>query len=286
VLHLIQNVKDQEKITLAKVIPFLEWMIITSCDLACPGCDRFIDFNHPWIESLDQLKENMNKWSTMLQPKRIALIGGEPLLHPQLNDIIVHTRKCFPNSIIEIFTNGIMLNKHPDLAKILQENNPTFISITIHNSSGVIKNRIYNNIKEYIAGKEIDYEVDDATAYKGWYDYRKKINGALKPWNDNDINASYRACGVNAIPIIYKNRLYKCPPISMLKTHATKYNMLNDVDWQPYLNYDGISADCNASQLKEFIDNIFKPHSICGMCPATPVLKIQQDAAVKNKKLG
>ena len=87
----------------------------------------------------------------------------------------------------------------------------------------------------------------------------------------------------NVYPIIYKNRLYKCPPISMLETHLTKSLQLDDNDWKPYLEYKGLGVDFKESDLEEFIDNIQKPHSICAMCPANPVLKRQEEAIVKHK---
>ena len=48
-------------------------------------------------------------------------------------------------------------------------------------------------------------EVTDPTQ-GGWYDYRRVIDGVLKPWNDNDPTSSYKNCGVNIYPIIYKNK--------------------------------------------------------------------------------
>jgi organic radical activating enzyme len=259
-------------------------MITTSCDLACPGCDRFIDFNHSWHETLDELKTNMDVWARRIQPKRISLIGGEPLIHPNLCEIVSHTRQCFPDSIIEIFTNGILLNTQPHLIDTLIKNSPSFISITIHTQNQIIKDLINTNIKNFIQDKDIEFEISDATE-AGWYDYRKTINNKTKPWNDNNPEKSYKSCGVKLIPIVYKNQLYKCPPISMLKTQATKYNFLNDPDWEPYLNYTGLNVDCSDEQLDTFVKNIFKPNYICGMCPASPVLKAQLEPVIKNKKL-
>lgn len=258
-------------------------MITTSCDLACPGCDRFIDFDHSWHEPLSELKTNMDVWASRIQPKRVSLIGGEPLIHPYLCEIVSHTRKCFPNSIIEIFTNGILLNKQPNLIDTLIKNSPAFISITIHTRNQTVKNLINDNIKNYIQNKGIDFEISDATK-GGWYKYRNISNNKIKPWNDNNAEESYRTCGVKLMPIIYKNKLYKCPPISMLKTQATKYNFLDDLDWKPYLNYAGLDVNCSHNELDAFIKNIFMPNYICGMCPAFPVISAQPEPIIKNKK--
>ena len=51
---------------------------------------------------------------------RIALLGGEPLLNKRLIDYISLTRQYFPNSIIEIVTDGLLL---PQWGELDGENN-------------------------------------------------------------------------------------------------------------------------------------------------------------------
>lgn len=277
-------------------IQYLEWMITTSCDLACPGCDRFIDYNHNWTENLSEIESNMNFWSKHLDPDNLTLIGGEPLLHPYIYRIIQIARENFNHSCVEIYTNGLLFPKRPKLVDKLLELGNCKISLTYHNQDPQIRNIIDKNIKKYVFKnfnwyqtgpntwryKDIEFETTDPTQ-GGWYDYRKNIDGVLKPWTDNDPQSSYNNCTANVYPIIYKNRLYKCPPISMLETHLTKTFQLGDEDWKPYLEYKGLSTDFKEQELEEFVNNISKPNSICAMCPANPQLKPQQEAVVKHK---
>jgi MoaA/NifB/PqqE/SkfB family radical SAM enzyme len=270
-------------------------MITTSCDLACPGCDRFIDHNHNWTEDFELVRDRMLGWSKIIQPKNLTIIGGEPLIHPRIYDIIRHARNTFPNTTIEVFTNGLLLPKKPLFEETLQEIGNSQINLTLHNQNQRVRDKIFENIQEFIIKEnpwnqvsqnkwnfqEVALELDDPTQ-GGWYDYRKLVNGKLKPWNDKNPTASYNACGVNIFPIAYDGRLYKCPPISMLHTHLEKFNRLDDPDWQPYLKYKGIGLDSSAEKIAEFVDNIFNPHEICGMCPANPFLKPQEEAVLKH----
>jgi organic radical activating enzyme len=270
-------------------------MITTSCDLACPGCDRFIDYDHPWHEELEELKSNMTAWGKRLDPDNFTIIGGEPLIHPGIYDIIKHSRQCFDHARIEVYSNGFFLSKRENLLEVLLDVQPAKLSVTLHNSDESIKEKIRDNIRKHIIKdfewreeenniwryQDVELEVTDPTQ-GGWYDYRQKINGQLKPWSDNNPSMSYTNCGVNIYPIIYKNKLYKCPPISMLKTHATKYNMLDDKDWESYLEYKGLNVDCSEYELQGFVANVFEPHPICAMCPAYPELKPQEDALLKG----
>lgn len=278
-------------------LQYLEWMITTSCDLACPGCDRFIDFDHRWHQDFDKLCQNMNEWSDHLDPDNLTIIGGEPLIHPEIYNILKHARKTFNHARIEVFSNGLLLSKKPKLLKTLLDIQPAKLHITFHNKNPQVRKSIEDNIKKHIFKnyqwrmvheklwkfQDVELEISDPTE-GGWYDYRQNINGVLKPWKDNNPELSYQNCTANIYPIIYKNRLYKCPPISMLRTHAEKYGLTDDEDWEPYLKYKGLGLDFNESDLEEFIDNINKPHSICNMCPANPKLKPQEEAFVKGNR--
>lgn len=279
-------------------IPNLEYMITTSCDLACPGCDRFIDHGHAYVEPYEDIVNNMEKWFKRLDPDHVTIIGGEPLLHPRIYDILKEARRIFDHATIEVYTNGFLLPKRPDILKVLKKIGNAKISCSIHNRNPKIRKVIEDNLwssfyskgnwtkVNSIAHKQDDVivEVTDPTE-GGWYDYRRNIDGKLKPWNDQDPDASYKACGVNVYPILYKGQLYKCPPISMLRTHATKFFMLDDPDWAPYLEYKGLDADCDEETLGNFVKNIFSPNKICAMCPANPQLKPQDEAVIKSIKL-
>lgn len=41
---------------------------------------------------------------------RFMLLGGEPLLHPQLKDLALIVRQYFPTTKIDILSNGIKAN--------------------------------------------------------------------------------------------------------------------------------------------------------------------------------
>lgn len=276
----------------------LEYMITTSCDLACPGCDRFIDHGHAFVEKFEDIVSNMEQWFKRLDPDHVTIIGGEPLLHPRIYDILTEARRIFDHAVIEVYTNAFLLPKRPKIFNVLKKIGNAKVSCSIHNKNPKYREIVERNLHQafYSKGKWFEtspnthtcetvvLEVTDPTQ-GGWYDYRRVVDGVLKPWNDNDPTSSYKNCGVNIYPIIYKNKLYKCPPISMVRTHLTKNFMLEDKDWEPYLKYEGLDPDCDEQELEKFVNNIYEPHSICAMCPANPVLKPQEEAVVKNVKI-
>lgn len=92
--------------------PFiLETHLADHCNLNCKGCSHFApladgeifidiaDFKRD-IQRLKQLFDHIDE---------IRLMGGEPLLHPELLSFMDFARAAFPKARIAVFTNGILL---------------------------------------------------------------------------------------------------------------------------------------------------------------------------------
>lgn len=74
--------------------------------------------------------------------KRIRLMGGEPLLNPELPKFISITREVFPDSNIRVVTNGILI-PYVDTA-VLKTMNQYFVGfdITQYPPTKMIKEKI------------------------------------------------------------------------------------------------------------------------------------------------
>lgn len=88
----------------------LEYHLADHCNLNCAGCSHFSPIAEPRFASLDRFEENLRKlkeWN--FEIGQFNLLGGEPLLHPQIRDFILITKKYLFNTRIVIKTNGILL---------------------------------------------------------------------------------------------------------------------------------------------------------------------------------
>ncbi|MBK9170850.1 MAG: radical SAM protein [Bryobacterales bacterium] len=74
------------------------------CNLACTYCNEFDDFSPP--VPLDVMKLRLDLLAR-LGTKVVSISGGEPLLHPQLDEIIAHTRQH--GMMAGMITNGYLL---------------------------------------------------------------------------------------------------------------------------------------------------------------------------------
>src|SRR5271157_1508981 len=83
---------------LAHIIP------IRRCNLSCTYCNEYDDFSKP--VPTDRMKQRIDHLAR-LGTSIITFSGGEPLLHPELDELIAHIRK-YP-VIAAIITNGYLL---------------------------------------------------------------------------------------------------------------------------------------------------------------------------------
>lgn len=87
--------------------PFLVHIIpIRRCNLACTYCNEFDDFSQP--VPLEEMKKRFDILAEM-GTSIITISGGEPLLHPELDEIIRHIRKR--GMIAGMITNGFLLTQ-------------------------------------------------------------------------------------------------------------------------------------------------------------------------------
>ena len=98
------------------MIGYIEHHIVDHCNLNCKGCSHFVPLASKWEEDLETFTKDFTQLRDLTggQIDVIRLMGGEPLLHPQLVSFVEITRKLFPNSQIQVVTNGILLKKRTE----------------------------------------------------------------------------------------------------------------------------------------------------------------------------
>lgn len=278
----------------------LEYIITSSCNVACPDCDRFCNYNLPYHIKVEDFEKDIEKWSKLLKVKTITLQGGEPTLHPHLKELLKITRKYFDNeTFIQIITNCSLLDRprNEGLIETLFEVQPAVINTVIHFDDKNIRKKLFNNVKQYIYKdfnwKRIDRNefkcenvflemLDFTTSNSLWIPYNKIEEGNVKPYKDNNPDLSYERCGAQTCSAIFKGRLYKCPRSAILEDFLVKFNLKEDKDWIKYSNYRGINGD-NLVDLQQFAETKIKKESeqICGMCPAYAISKPQTGVKFK-----
>src|SRR6202161_2624618 len=76
------------------------------CNLACTYCNEFDDVSTP--VPLEEMKRRLDLLADM-GTSIITISGGEPLLHPEIDEVILHIRRR--GIIAGMITNGFFLNQ-------------------------------------------------------------------------------------------------------------------------------------------------------------------------------
>ena len=87
---------------------YVEIQLCDRCNLDCAYCSHLSPVSKPVTISLETLEAECHRLARV-GVDEVNLMGGEPLLHPQVCDAIKLTRSILPNIKLIVSTNGLLL---------------------------------------------------------------------------------------------------------------------------------------------------------------------------------
>lgn len=275
-------------------LPFLETMITQVCNISCHGCTNYSDLPSAGYVTWQQGQQQLEPWLEILSIPDFGIIGGEPLINPEVVDWIVGVRKLLPNSQIRFTTNGLLLHRHPDLFRVFQDIGNCVFKITVHHSTEFLENYIQDLVNthdwtwtsEHGITRRVDtngvrFQINRPDVFLKTYrgDYSNMMPHHSVPQEAFDI------CIQKTCPLLYNSKIYKCSTAGLLKDTLGKLNNPNIDQWQPYID-SGISANDSWQEIFEFAKNFAQPNKICAQCPTAQdqasLIPHQQFISFKN----
>jgi hypothetical protein len=108
------------------------------CNISCQMCDHYSQLSEKWFADIDVFERDMIQMGKIFGNEigAITLIGGEPLLHPDIIKCIEITRREFPTGEIIVLTNGILLPKlenspNGNIFEVIKKND-IHITVTVY----------------------------------------------------------------------------------------------------------------------------------------------------------
>jgi organic radical activating enzyme len=158
---------------LNKVHIFQSDVLVTEkCNLNCSHCNMFIPhFEIPKHRELDTMISDIDSYFNMVDYVSVFhLVGGEPFLHPQIQDVIQHILSNYADKIDKfiITTNGSIAPK-PSTIELLK-NNDVILSISNYSDKlQKLKSKVErvidiyksNGIKHYVRNEIEWYDFGD-----------------------------------------------------------------------------------------------------------------------------
>lgn len=92
------------------VLPYIETHLADHCNLNCRGCGHFSPLSEPHLADPTSFGRDIARLSDVFEGiEAIHLLGGEPLLHPQVALFARYARGAFPRAGVRLVTNGLLL---------------------------------------------------------------------------------------------------------------------------------------------------------------------------------
>lgn len=244
-----------------------EYDIVDYCNLNCAGCSHYAPIGENKYVTSNQAEVELKSLANIIKDECdiIHIMGGEPLLNPEINEILKICRNNFPNTELQVVTNGILLDKMDVL-----------FWKTCHDL----------NIKICLTLYPIKLKRDKIMAYAKMFNINiipfrngTSFNRYLIDENGKqDINKSYSQCNLKNCPLYKNNKLYPCTITGCVNKLNNYFNKNIEVTNNDYI-------EINNETTKEMIyDFLNKPIPFCKYCMVSEWDK-KYEWSVSNKDI-
>lgn len=193
----------------------LETHLVEHCDLNCQMCTHFSPLARPQFTEIESFSKDMRRLQELFGDavSYIMLLGGEPLLHPEVTRFLEVTRKCFPCANVILYTNGL---KIPQMKAVFWETckkNRITITLTRYPVS-----TDYERVDELMKEHEVTYQYCNTPGRaKKSSHYPLDLRGTQEP------RQNFLACDMaNRCIFLRDGRLYTCVVIPNIQ-HFNEY---------------------------------------------------------------
>jgi organic radical activating enzyme len=262
----------------------MEFYITNHCNLNCNNCNRFNNYNFRGHYDYKSYLDTYQEWAELLDPYRITIIGGEPLMHPDLEGWAKTIKELWPNAIRNISSNGTLLLKKPNLYNILK-NYGFELTISVHNLKWM--EPLLNDLDKFYPG---DYSLTEDPDDKQLFaktaidDNNVKIviykfnnmhqsavyvgkNSRLHVHNSNP-TVAHAQCDGSTCHHMINGKLYKCGVEALIREFSNQFNLELTPEQRTIVESDvGVTIDQAKENLDNFVSRMNSPIPHCTLCP-------------------
>jgi MoaA/NifB/PqqE/SkfB family radical SAM enzyme len=236
----------------------IEINVCDHCNLKCRNCDHYSNLvDEEVFLDVAEYEKDIKRLSDLTAGslEAIKLVGGEPLLHPDICEILRLTRKHFPFSRIPLITNGILL-----------------LSMSEEFWQCLADERILLHLTEYPIKLDMK-AIDEKIRLYGVYNYNLHNN---RLYDDDSpkymtkfpfvlskdtpkfyfIGCHHRFCSC----VMKRGKIYACPPMAYVEHFNKAFGMNLQIDDEDTLDI------YSAKTYREIADFLTRRANFCDYC--------------------
>jgi organic radical activating enzyme len=261
-----------------------EFYLTHHCNLDCEHCNRFSNYKAlRGHRSWQNYAAEYQSWANNLDIDIISILGGEPLMHPDILEWMQQIRSWWPKSSLYLMTNGTLLNRVSglyDAAKDYQY----VIDINVHNPSWY--NQTVQSLDSFFPGQyTIEQAKDDpifsrqvAKDHNGVEVHIKHssrmhqstvlLNQDKFHLHQSDPVKAHSVCWNATCHHFFNGKLFKCAMPPLLKEFSNVcYLDLSEEDRALIDGPSGITVDDAVADPDKFYQYLKGPIEHCRLCP-------------------
>lgn len=247
--------------------------IVEHCNLNCKACNNFSCIAKPSFLDIEEFRKDLSRIREIFENRveQIQLLGGEPLLHPNLEQFCEAAREIFPENTtrIRIVTNGTLLLKQPETLWSVCRNMNIEFNVTRY----PIKYD-YEKALSFVKNKGIFIEYGQLT------DKTMSIF-PIDPAGKQDYKKSFAICErANTCISLKHGKLYPCTMIPNVYAFNEEFD-----EHIPITENDSIDIYSRDINEEKILLRLTKPFPICAYCdPGHIVNGIKWGVTKRDKK--
>jgi hypothetical protein len=281
----------------------IEFYVTNVCNLSCEGCNRFNNYNFSGWQRWSDLESVYQRWADHIEIDHMVLLGGEPLLNPDIMDWIYGLNRVFKTNV-QILSNGTRINKVAGLYEALQVNG-NWMGISWHNPETL--DEFDHEVRQFLKGDVIKVDKDHPEntfgAHMMWMDSNgvkiplwvqyEFYASAIKPTDhgrltlhQSDPARAHNSCGFAKFKNYHfiNGKLYKCGPVALFPEFDQQHSFDISEDDRKLINsYTPLTVDGYVSHGDGYFDQLDQPLAQCKFCPENLDYKYRLFAVSKNK---
>ena len=190
----------------------VEYNLTEHCNLRCRGCGHASPLLPEKFASLASFRADLEALAEVFHSDELRVVGGEPLLHPQLLDFLREARRINIADRIVLYTNGVLLHKAP--VELWQSVDEIYLSIY----PGV-----HRRLDESECARLCRENGVKLTIYRPGHFEQMTINNRIE--DVELVQAIYDNCKQRAetsCHTAYEGRFYKCPVAAFTKARLAR----------------------------------------------------------------